>query len=156
MGTRRAFFGALTGLASSAATAQAQQERVALPITPMMLPAAELKLVRRITNGLTAEEIATVNAYGYSGYLDMQLNPAAIDDSACDTRLAPYTTLGVATPDLYALDSTTVQTQLIESTILRAVYSKRQLFERTVEFWTDHFNTDITTVGILKTPTCAT
>ena len=52
---------------------------------------------------------------------------------------------------LYALDSNTVQTQLIESTILRAIYSKRQLFERMVEFWTDHFNTDITTVGILKT-----
>ena len=151
MSTRRAFFGALTGLASSAATAQAQQERVTPPIYPMVLPAAELKLVRRITNGLTAEEIANVNAYGYGGYLEMQLNPAAIDDSACDTRLASYTTLGVATPDLYALDSTTVQTQLIESTILRAVYSKRQLFERTVEFWTDHFNTDITTVGILKT-----
>ena len=44
-----------------------------------------------------------------------------------------------------------MQTQVIESTILRAIYSKRQLFERMVEFWTDHFNTDINTVGILKT-----
>ena len=77
----------------------------------------------------------------------MQLNPAAIDDSACDARLAPYTTIGLPTPQLYALDSTTVQTQVIESTILRAIYSKRQLFERMVEFWTDHFNTDINTVG---------
>lgn len=150
MSTRRAFFGALTGLASSAATARAQ-ERVAITINPMVLPAAELKLVRRITNGLTAEEIANVNACGYNGYLDMQLNPSAIDDSACETRLAPYTTLGLPTPQLYALDSNTVRTELIESTILRAIYSKRQLFERMVEFWTDHFNTDITTVTILKT-----
>ena len=43
-----------------------------------------------------------------------------------------------------------MQTQVVESTILRAIYSKRQLFERMVEFWTDHFNTDINTVGILK------
>ena len=150
MSTRRAFFGALSALASSAATAGAQ-ERVALPITPMVLPAAELKLVRRITNGITAEEIAAVNAYGYNGYIDMQLNPSAIDDSACETRLAPYTSLGLPTPQLYALDSNTVQTHVIESTILRAFYSKRQLFERVVEFWTDHFNTDIVTVGILKT-----
>ena len=117
----------------------------------MVLPAAELKLVRRITNGLTPEEIASVTAYGYNGYIDMQLNPSAIDDSACDTRLAPYTTIGLPTPQLYALDSNTVQTHVIESTILRAIYSKRQLFERMVEFWTDHFNTDINTVGILKT-----
>jgi uncharacterized protein (DUF1800 family) len=117
----------------------------------MALPPAELKLVRRITNGVTAEEIAAVNAYGYNGYLDMQLNPSAIDDSACDTRLAPYTSLSVPTPQLYALDSNTVQTHVIESTILRAIYSKRQLFERMVEFWTDHFNTDINSVGILKT-----
>src|SRR5687767_14149050 len=149
MSTRRAFFGALSALATSSTAAA--QERSALPMTPMVLPAAELKLVRRITNGLTAEEIANVNAYGYNGYIEMQLNPAAIDDSACETRLAPYTSIGLPTPQLYALDSNTVQTHLIESTILRAIYSRRQLFERMVEFWTDHFNTDITTVGILKT-----
>jgi hypothetical protein len=152
MSTRRAFLGGLSALASSfTAAPAAAQERAALPITPMVLPPAELKLVRRITNGLTAEDIANVTAYGYNGYIDMQLNPSAIDDSACDTRLAPYTSLTVPTPQLYALDSNTVQTHVIESTILRAVYSKRQLFEKMVEFWTDHFNTDIVTVGILKT-----
>src|SRR5438132_9282946 len=111
MSTRRAFLGGVSALASSfmAATAKAQ-DRTALPLTPMVLPAAELKLARRITNGVTAEEIASLNAYGYDGYIDMQLNPSAIDDSACDTRLAPYTSLSVPTPQLYALDSNTVQT----------------------------------------------
>jgi Protein of unknown function (DUF1800) len=150
MSTRRAFFGALSALATSAATAEAQLRSPSLA-RPTVLPDAELKLVRRITNGVTPEEIAAVTAYGYDGYLDMQLNPSAIDDSACESRLAPYTTIGLPTPQLYALDSNTVQTQVIESTILRAIYSKRQLFERVVEFWTDHFNTDINTVGILKT-----
>ena len=132
----------LGALASSAATAGAQ-DRVAFTIIPMVLPAAELKLLRRVTNGVTPEDLAAINGYGYDGYIDWQLNPSAIDDSACETRLAPYTSLGLATPQLYALDSNTVQTHLIESTILRAIYSKRQLFERMVEFWTDHFNTDI-------------
>jgi uncharacterized protein (DUF1800 family) len=117
----------------------------------MVLPAAELKLLRRVTNGVTQEDIAAVNSAGYNGYIDWQLNPSAIDDSPCDTRLAPYTTLGLPTPQLYALDSNTVMTHVIESTILRAIYSRRQLFERVVEFWTDHFNTDIASVGILKT-----
>ena len=150
MTTRRAFFGAISALATSAATAEAQL-RSPGPARPTVLPDAELKLLRRVTNGLTLEEIASISTFGYNGYIEWQLNPAAIDDSACDTRLAPYTTLGLPTPQLYALDSNTVQTQVIESTILRAVYSKRQLFERMVEFWTDHFNTDINTVGILKT-----
>ena len=149
MRTRRALFGALAS-SFTAATAAAQ-ERVQLPINPKVLPAAELKLLRRVTNGMTPEDIANVTSAGYNGYIDWQLNPSAIDDSACDTRLAPYTSLALPTPQLYALDSNTVQTHLIESTILRAVYSKRQLFERMVEFWTDHFNTDIPSVGILKT-----
>ena len=151
MNTRRAFFGALSALATSAADGRGAAAIAAPRPNPRCCPDAELKLVRRITNGLTLEEIASVYAYGYNGYIDMQLNPAAIDDSACDARLAPYTAIGLPTPQLYALDSTTVQTQVIESTILRAIYSKRQLFERMVEFWTDHFNTDINTVGILKT-----
>ena len=149
MSTRRAFFGALSALATSAATAEAQL-RTPSTNKPMVLPDAELKLLRRVTNGVTPDDIATINSYGYNGYIDMQLNPAAIDDSACETRLAPYTAIGLPTPQLYALDSNTVQTQVIESTILRAIYSKRQLFERMVEFWTDHFNTDIPSVGILK------
>ena len=33
---------------------------------------------------------------------------------------------------------------------MRAIYSRRQLFERMVEFWNDHFNTNINTVGILR------
>ena len=150
MSTRRDVFGALSAFASSVATAGAQL-RLPVSTKPTVLPDVELKLVRRITNGVTAEDLAAVNAYGYNGYIDMQLNPAAINDSGCDTRLAPYTSIGLPTPQLYALDSNTVQTHVIESTILRAIYSKRQLFERMVEFWTDHFNTDITTVGILKT-----
>src|SRR5262245_51814501 len=128
--TRRAFFGALTALASSAAASEAQQIRTPTLGTPTVLPDAELKLLRRVTNGITPEDIANANNYGYDAYIDMQLNPSAIDDSACDTRLATYTTLGLPTPQLYALDSTTVQTQVIEATILRAIYSKRQLFER--------------------------
>ena len=34
---------------------------------------------------------------------------------------------------------------------MRAIYSNRQLFERMVEFWSDHFHTNINVVGILKT-----
>ena len=61
MSTRRAFFGALSALATSAATAEAQL-RSPSPAKPTVLPDAELKLLRRITNGLTPEEVAIVYA----------------------------------------------------------------------------------------------
>ncbi len=102
------------------------------------------KLVRRITMGITESELALANSLGYHGYLEYQLDHLSIDDSACDARLAPLTTLGMQPYQLYALTSGQVVNELTEATILRAVYSKRQLFERMVEFWTDHFNIDIT------------
>ena len=149
MNTRRAFFGALSALATSAATAEAQL-RTPTTNRPTVLPDAELKLLRRITNGLTAQSVSDVHGLGYHGYIEWQLNPEAIDDSECDQKLMAYPFISLPTPQLYAQDSGAVQTQLIESTILRAIYSKRQLQEKMVEFWTDHFNTDINTVGILK------
>ena len=158
MKSRRAFLGGLSAafVSAPAAVAARDQARVDVPRpggqpTLMAAPSAELNLLRRITNGVTADEINTIYAFGYNGYLDMQLNPWRSTTASCDSRLAGYTTMGLPTPQLYALDSNMVQTQVIESTILRAIYSKRQLFERMVEFWTDHFNTDINTVGILKT-----
>lgn len=154
MKTRRAFLSGISApFASSASIAEAQPERFHNPrgTSLMSAPKAELKLLGRVTNGMTPEDVNTIAAYGYDGYLEQQLNPGQVDDSACDARLAAFTTLGLPTAQLYALDSGTVQRELIESTILRAIYSKRQLFERMVEFWTDHFNTDINTVGIYKT-----
>jgi Protein of unknown function (DUF1800) len=157
MKSRRAFLGGLSAFVSApvaAAASQQGQDSVLRPRpqTPLVAaPNAELKLLRRVTNGITPDDVNAILAYGYNGYLEYQLNPAQIDDSACDARLASYTTLGTPTPQLYALDSGLVQTHLVESTILRAIYSKRQLLEKMVEFWTDHFNSDINTVGILKT-----
>ena len=63
------------------------------PVTPLMAaPNAELKLLRRVTNGITQDDLNTIAAYGYNGYLEYQLNAGWIEDSACDARLAPYTT----------------------------------------------------------------
>jgi uncharacterized protein (DUF1800 family) len=101
------------------------------------------KLVRRITFGLNQTELALANSLGYSGYLEYQLNYTAIDDSAMDARLASLTTLTMTQVQLYAQSSTLVLNELTEATILRSVLSQRQLYQRMVEFWTDHFNVDI-------------
>ena len=112
----------------------------------------EVRLARRITLGLTAEEVYLVRAMGFNNYLDYHLNPSAINDSAAEGFVATtYPQLAMDGVSLSALSSTAVENQLREATLFRAAFSKRQLFERMVEFWTDHFNIDMVKVGYLKT-----
>jgi uncharacterized protein (DUF1800 family) len=111
-----------------------------------------LRLARRVTLGLTPEESARARRLGYYGYLDYQLAHEQIDDSACDAFVArTYPTLAMTGAELAAFDQGTLQTQLQESTVYRAAFSKRQLYQRMVELWTDHFTIYYPEVGYLKT-----
>ncbi len=119
---------------------------------PTTVPSGEMRLLRRVTVGVTTEDVAWMHSLGYYGYLEWQLNPESMGDPECEARLQPLITINLAPLSLYACRirrSSSVSST--EATIIRAIYSNRQLFERMVEFWTDHFNTNITSVGILKT-----
>lgn len=110
-----------------------------------------LRLVRRVTMGLNTAEVALARQRGFVGYLDWQLRPAAIDDSALESIIAtrlPMTQMPAAT--LRTQDDTEVMQQLSDATWYRAAFSRAQLRERMVEFWSDHFNISIDTVGFLK------
>jgi uncharacterized protein (DUF1800 family) len=105
------------------------------------------KLVGRITFGFSTAELARANTLGYVGYLEEQLNHEAITENpALITQLATLPTITYTGPQLadtaLVPSATTVSNQLIDATILRAVFSTRQLYERMVEFWFDHFNID--------------
>jgi uncharacterized protein (DUF1800 family) len=111
------------------------------------------KLMRRITMGLTSPELASASVLGYQGYLEYQLNATAISDAAVDARLALLTTLAMQPYQLFGLTPGQAANELAEARIVRAVQSRRQLLERMVEFWTDHFNIDINLgfTSVLKT-----
>jgi uncharacterized protein (DUF1800 family) len=80
---------------------------------------------------------------GYQAYLDYQLDYESIDDSALDAILAPYDILNMTAHEIFlAYGMAGARDQLSEVTTLRSVFSARQLYERMVEFWTDHFNID--------------
>ncbi|MEO7521841.1 MAG: DUF1800 domain-containing protein, partial [Gemmatimonas sp.] len=112
-----------------------------------------LRLVRRITMGLSPEEVATARSMGYSRYLDAQLNAAAMDDSAIDALVAqrlPMTTYTSAQLQATGVDQDEAERQLSDAALYRAAFSRQQLKERMVEFWTDHFTISLNKVGILK------
>jgi hypothetical protein len=101
-------------------------------------------LVDRLTYGWTQAEQLLADQLGYQGYLEYQLNYKAIDDTEIDQRLAPYYFFTWAPFSLMTFNLCSyIVHQLVEGNFLRAVFSKRQLFQRMAEFWTDHFNLDI-------------
>ncbi len=134
-----AIAGLLAGLAHSAANASPPE--VAADVDPGSLLA---KLVRRVTMGSTVAELNLANTMGYAAYLEYQLDHTSIDDSALDAMLLPLTTLTMTPLELSTQQSGTIVGQLIQAVLTRGVFSQRQLFERMVDFWTDHFSIDVT------------
>lgn len=111
----------------------------------------ELRLARRVSFGLNAAEAARAKSMGYANYLEYQLAPEQIDDSAVDAFVATnFPLLAADLNTLFAANATTVQNQLTYATIYSSAYSQRQLYERLVEFWSDHFNISMEKVGYLK------
>ncbi len=111
----------------------------------------ELRLARRVSFGLTPAEAARAKALGYAQYLEYQLAPELIDDSATDAFVATnFPLLAADLNTLFAANAATVQNQITYATIYRSAFSQRQLFERLVEFWSDHFNISMQKVGYLK------
>ena len=134
--SRRELFGTRSAGGRSALTAGGPGERRRTPVEA---------LVDRITQGFSRAEVQRATALGYRAYLEEQLDPDSIDDSAAQARLANFPTLGMSPRqlvDTYAMNPEIPFAELKGAAIVRAVHSKRQLLERMVEFWTDHFNID--------------
>lgn len=113
---------------------------------PTDLDRSIVQLIGRTTFGFTPSLYDEVVAMGFEEFVESQLNYQAIDDSIVEARLTPYFTLSMTSEeiyDAYNMERDVPIRHLVEATILRAVLSKRQLYERMVEFWTDHFSVNI-------------
>jgi hypothetical protein len=116
----------------------------------------ELRLVRRITQGLNETEVERVRALGYEGYLEEQLNPSRIDDGVMDARLRDpmyVRLLGFTPKELSDRDDagSIYFDALLPMTLLsaeRAVRSRRQLQERMFEFFCDHLHVPLWMEGV--------
>ncbi len=107
----------------------------------------EWRLVQRVTMGWSPAEQALVDDVGYKAYLELQLDYESIDDGELESLLAQaLPSLALSPAEIlarYGNNRGRPVVELIVARIYRALYSPRQLFERMVEFWTDHFNIDL-------------
>lgn len=101
-----------------------------------------IHFLNRISFGARPEDVARLNTIGTEAYLDEQLSPDTIDDSALDEHLKDLAILKMDRRAVYALPNNEwrIFQTMATAFMRRAVFSKRQLLERLTEFWTDHFN----------------
>ena len=101
-------------------------------------------LVHHATMGYSVIEHSEAVTLGWSGYLEKQLDPDSIDDSDVESILPFLPSLSLTPSQLltnYPDDQVgQVVVELQFAALLRSIYSRRQLQERMVAFWTDHFN----------------
>lgn len=131
----------LSGLAAAAAASAGWATRIQAqqgvgPVTPA------LHVLSRLTWGVMPADVARIEALGIPGYIDWQLAPEQIPDPIVERWLSkfPFLSQGGQAVERAAQRDDYVYTLAPWQRIYRAVYSERQLFERMVEFWTDHFN----------------
>jgi hypothetical protein len=117
---------------------------------PALDPAA-LAGLRRLTFGPRLAERQRVAEIGLAGWIEEQLAPEALDDGPAEWRLRQFDTLSMSADDLATLsnrlfdnlDTNLVPNELRQATLVRQVYTRRQLHEMLVDFWTDHFNISV-------------
>jgi uncharacterized protein (DUF1800 family) len=110
------------------------EKQLVLPV--MTEPVSAVQLLNRITFGATPELIKELRSLGAEAFIQQQLQPNLINDSAFEAYLA-----GVLEPE------TNDMIKLQHTQIARANYSKRQLLEVMTWFWENHFNTDRSKTG---------
>jgi uncharacterized protein (DUF1800 family) len=119
--------------------------------------------LNRTSFGPTVEEIQRVSRVGIAAYLDEQLHPEKIPDAPVEEKIASLKTIRLSSRELIELypqpnaarqqpmepgmraqrqmeGPRVVILELQQARLLRAVYSRRQLYEVMVDFWSNHFN----------------
>lgn len=101
-------------------------------------------LLNRTSFGISEASLQRVNAIGPDAYIEEQLHPQNIPDTAVETEIARQFPRTQMTGE--ALENSEkkwiAESELRDATLYRMFYSARQLQEVMVDFWSNHFNID--------------
>ena len=146
--SRRAWLrgGALLGAGALLSGCSDVIQRFTSPAPPasIELPRGETHPIARLLNraafGASPGEIARVEKIGAARYVEEQLNAAGDEPQILTLRLRGIEALQSNPTDLQNLKEREVLFQIQQAAILRATYSRHQLRERMIDFWSNHFN----------------
>lgn len=100
-------------------------------------------LLSRAAYGPWPGDLDRVRKMGAEAWIDEQLAPEKIRDLACDLRARRFESIHQSPGMCFEYKRPVLRREITRHTLLRAIYSKRQLFEVMVGFWTDHLNIDL-------------
>ena len=141
--------------AAPAATAARWQARTA---AEMPAPDLATLLLSRAGFGARPGEVDEARKMGARAWLERQLDWRSIDDGEVETWIADHlSTLSMSEAELFGVyedQARKTYNELRWATIFRQTFSRRQLYEVMVDFWSDHFSIDQDAVfcRVLKTP----
>jgi hypothetical protein len=160
MSLSRRNFLKIAGIVAAGATVSACQPlyaKIGGPVETLssspfpLLSSSQFAALSRLTFGARLSERQRVAEIGLANWIEEQLTPENIDDSPLNWRLRDFDVLKLDAGTLADLGDQlfddikpeNVTIPFKQATLLRQVYSQRQLYEVMVEFWTDHFNISI-------------
>ena len=109
-------------------------------------PDPDLHLLRRATYGPTQQSLDELRNLGREAWLNRQLAPDGIEEDGGlwpalgRFQMRTRSAAAIAETDPSAGGRWAADLQLAEASLVRAVWSRRQLFERVVELWSDHLH----------------
>ncbi len=98
------------------------------------------RLLNRAGYGPRPGELEAAREMGAAAWLAWQLEPETIEDTAADLFSRSLTLYHMDPDQLLEQERRDAAGELLAATVMRAVLSRRQLYEVMVEFWSDHFN----------------
>jgi uncharacterized protein (DUF1800 family) len=111
-------------------------EDVSLPAHPDQT----VRLLNRAGFGPTPGQVAQVAALGHERWINEQLERHSPSDFRLEAQLARLDVLRIDGYELRDMVEDHLVRQLNQAALLRATYSGDQIYERMVDFWTNHFN----------------
>lgn len=114
--------------------------------------AMKVHVLNRIGYGPDSWSLGRIDALGAEAYIEEQLAPGSIDDSATDTLLAQFPSLAMTFNELrtnypQGAGRNQVARELQHAKLLRAVASRHQLEEILFDVFLNHFNVDKNSSG---------
>lgn len=113
-------------------------ERVVVPVGESIDP--YFHFLSRAAYGPWIGDTQKLRELGFEKWLDEQLEPQKIKDFACAVRARRFETVHLSEGACFDFKRESLRRDIMRHTLLRAIYSQRQVQEVMVGFWTDHLN----------------
>ena len=114
------------------------------PVAFIPQASSEYTALKRTSFGVHRDELSAIQSIGVDAYLEQQLDYTQINDGNLEATIQALFPLSTRTPQQliagFPDNIGDVVLQMTGAAQYRQIFSRRQLFEVMVEFWSDHFN----------------